>query len=653
MTIVTELDAGSPKNDSPVDNASKLIGSSRLWFLFVVAFACLTSLWIQRPVLMDSYSIEEDARSLFWWQRLENRELFIDDPLELGNVEQIDAGQIHLIVYTPSPGYSLLFQVASYLIDPILFSKLLVFPLIVASTFYLFRIGTHIGGVGTAVTLCIAFIVFNFASTLEISAIAGLQRSFMFPLLLGLIYYLMEERFQFAAFVIFLSAALYAPTFPLAVVTYVLTLIKRTRRNWPIQIPRTELAYLLIASIFATLVLMPAIKKQLTEPYHATQAEIVDSGERPNLLADPNFREGGRRNLFQVFPLIGRGGIATHVQTVIHIVLLALFALVTWRLQPKSIIVFPTTIKLLFISGLICFAAAWSIALLSGAFVFYLPNRYTRVTISLFLLIYVVVNSPNTFSLIAVTLRRQRRQLFLVTVPLALIAALIAKYGPGAEEHANNALIFRHNGTMLLLLSGVLVFLSTITFLRGKPGEASDHSSAIIGPTRRGWIILGFVFLVAALLYMRALHPSFYVASVRERQLFQFVETLPEDTLLSGSPRSISAIPIFAGRRILFSEQNPHPDQMVMLNAMEAYYSDNTTKIAAFCLEHEVDMIVVNEWDFQEERIASGRYLFEPIDGYLRSTVTTRSHFTLNEIPPDKRVFEAENLFVVDCDDLE
>ena len=143
---------------------------------------------------------------------------------------------------------------------------------------------------------------------------------------------------------------------------------------------------------------------------------------------------------------------------------------------------------------------------------------------------------------------------------------------------------------------------------------------------------------------------AFYVATPDEIALFDYLEQLPADSLLAGAPCVLDSVPMFADRTVLFSCEQIHPDNEVMIAAMAAYYSDRPDELAGFCADYGLNYLVVNRGDFGERTVRNGRYLFEPIDGAIRPAVQSRTSFVLRDLPADYQLYSGGKYYVVSCD---
>jgi hypothetical protein len=142
------------------------------------------------------------------------------------------------------------------------------------------------------------------------------------------------------------------------------------------------------------------------------------------------------------------------------------------------------------------------------------------------------------------------------------------------------------------------------------------------------------------------------VATIEERQLYDYLQALPEDMLIGGDPQYLGGVPLFAKRAILFSEERPHPDGTVMMDGLQAYYAASNAEIVTFCQRHGVDYLLVDTQDFTPQHIARGAYLFEPYNSRLQASLANQTRFALAEVPDELREFQAGSIYLVACESL-
>jgi hypothetical protein len=616
------------------------------WLFLTVAAASVLAARFQLPRLLDPYQVEEDFRSFYWMHRFQNRELFDGDPLIYDRVVEPEWGSLFLIFDNASPAYSLLFQIASNFVNPVLFSKLLAIPLLLFAVYYLFRIGEKLSGPGTALVLCLFFIFLNLAAPTSISTVGGLQRSFVFPLFLALIYYLMIGRDWAAAVTIFTSGLVYPPVFLIGVVTYALSLAPWPEAGHRLQLQWRRLWPLSAAVALTVVALLPILGLQLA----AAQPGAGLAEETPHMLADPHYQQGGAFVLFDVFPLVGRAGLASWPMAAAYAVLFSAFALVVWWQRPATLSHFPSVLKHFFWASWICFALSWLAIWLTSSSLLYLPSRYTEASLFLFLFVYVVVNAEATVTTAVATLTRQKERLLWLLAPAILLVmpVLVGVNNPGEQG------LLASKARLLLL--GLTVLLVPLLFLvaRRRHSYGPVRQAAVASHESRlapgQWAILVVPVVVGLFYFTLVFQMPFYVATPEERALFAYLESLPEDIVVGGDLCTLDSVPLFAKRRVLFSCEEPELRPDIALDALFAYYAENGNEVYAFCQTYGVDYLLVNQRKFSQHYLETGYFYYEPFLSQLRAGIGNRTTFYLNDLPERYRLFQANHLFVIACD---
>jgi hypothetical protein len=145
---------------------------------------------------------------------------------------------------------------------------------------------------------------------------------------------------------------------------------------------------------------------------------------------------------------------------------------------------------------------------------------------------------------------------------------------------------------------------------------------------------------------------SFLDPEPPERQLLSFLETLPKDALLAGTPCALDDVSLFAKRQILFSCEHIRPDEPLMREALKMYYTDNPQEIANFCRKHSVNYLVIDQHTYSDEFLEQGEIFFEPFNQEVLSDIAGQKSFTLAQVPNDLKIFQSGDYFVVPCDQI-
>ena len=616
------------------------------YLLLALVIATAFAVWAQAPRILDPFQVEEDFRNLYWVRLFENPDLFQGDPYIDNHIVRFNLGDWTMDYAIASPGYGLLFMFASPIVDPLLFSKLLIFPLLLASVYFIYRIGEQLSDRGTAFALAFAFMVINLASHSAISVTGGLQRSFSMPIILGLIYYLMQKRYGWAALFVFLGGVIYAPLFPLGAVTYGFSLLERGVKLWRPRIIWKPLAPLFLASILVLVTMSPKLIT-LAEATQTSATELISEGQHS--LTDAAFGRHGRWQIFHLFPIWGRGGFASGHTDAFHMVMLGALALAIWLIRGRRARPFPSILNNLFYASIFNFSLAWLGFLATSAFPLYLPSRYTQATFILLLLFFIALNGEEALHIAAAWLKTHSHNL---TWPLLLIALLATALALLVSGNGDTAPLWRSTEmrVTLVVLCTILVLLTAINRNRSRANYEKEYRQEphVFAPSTTQGRVLGVIFLLVAPLYIEALERDFYNPPPAERELYRFLETLPEDTLVGGAPCLLDGVPLYSKRQVLFSCDRPLNIHAISASIL-AYYAEDVSDVEAFCRNHGVDVFVVNRRDYGPAVLAESYVFFEPYHSLTYPTIKNRQHFVLEQIDTEARLFESGDLYVLQC----
>jgi hypothetical protein len=620
--------------------------TAQRWLILALLLATGLALLSTWETIGDPYSVQDDFRKLYWMNRFQDPGLYPDDPSIGGSVKEFQLGPIQLTIDINRPIYSLLFYLAAPFFSPVLFNKLLLFPLLWISVYYLVRIGERVKGGGTGFLLAMAFVVLNLASPSSIDAASGLPRSFALPVLVTLIYYLMVRRYVAAALVVAVGGLVYVPLFVLGGLTLALSLLGKEEGRPRIKISWIQAALLTLLVLFAAWMLRSLIG------VYVTRITRVITGEVPGfaaILQNPYYATGGRLPLFDVFPFMGHGGLFNKGPNFWQTISLAVMSLALWLLLPGSIARFPQAMKKLLLASIIAFSLAWLHILVTASFALYFPSRYMRASLFLVFFFFTFLNLEDGIRQAASRVAAMR-----AWQRWALLGVMVV-YGAGAVYLLNNqaSKIFRaisalHYGTLVAVAFGFLLtaLLIRIITLAGQTPEATELRWQ---PRRYQWLVLGGLLLVIiAIFWLPRQRPDFLSASPADRKVLSFVETLPQDVLIGGEPCWLSSLPILTGRKVLWSCEQMG-DKTTIADTLEAYYAEMLAEVGDFCAAYDVDYMAIDPRLFAEESIRSGRFFFEPYASELRSWVGRRTSFALQQPADIPRAVGSGNIFIIPC----
>ncbi len=623
--------------------------------ILLVIVSLLAVLWVQAPRLTDEFRVDRDFRSFYWMNKFEDPALFPNDPMRIG---QLSYTAVHLFgdkvpLYFYSLGYGLLFYVASFFVAPVFFSNLLPLFLMPITVWYLFEFGKAVSDRNSGLALAIGFILLNLASSSSLSVLTGLQRSFTLPLIIIFIYYLHRQRYFAAAVTVIVSALIYAPVFVLAMATWGFFALKmRWGPQFKLTAAKHELAFMLIAFLVGTLILSPVVLPRFSQAFIGEAlGQTNESPVNPapisyeNLWDNPAYLAGGAYPLFYFFPFVGRGGLVEDSEEAVNFLLLLVLSALIYLVLRRRTVEVPQVVRSLLWASFIMFTAAWGAIWLTGSFYFYVPNRYTRTGLFLFLLVFVVFNGRQAITEALALFRRDPRQLVWLIVAVELFIFGLVIFYPSHLSTINS-----FNMKWLLGPAGLIFAILALATISKPPRLTPEAaklrpcfaSRALIGVTI-GLVLLGWGAYTRVTSSVGVVNPP-----LAERELLAFLETLPQDTTLAGTPCTLDNIPLFAKRAILFSCFY-NLEHASIPQALEAYYSDQAYVVADFCRAYDVDYLVVDLNAYSQEFLAQGQIFFEPYNQELLARINDKETFALAQIPDDHKVFQSDSLFVVSC----
>jgi hypothetical protein len=206
------------------------------------------------------------------------------------------------------------------------------------------------------------------------------------------------------------------------------------------------------------------------------------------------------------------------------------------------------------------------------------------------------------------------------------------------------------NMTWPLLLGCAL--LGALTFLSIRNSTA-PHSSGSIWSQWIGKPYLKWPAILACVVMWGLCGRSVGALSTlnptqNQRKLLTYLQTLPKDVLIAGTPCALDNVPLFAKRQILFSCEHPIDDETLTLTALKAYYAREKEEVLSFCRAYQVDYLVVDSRYYQ---YANPTWVFyEPYNEKVLRAIRGRETFALSTIPNAERAFQSEHYYVIKCD---
>jgi hypothetical protein len=627
--------------------------------LNLLILSILAIFWIQRDRLLDSYRVEEDFRTFYWMNKFVESDLFPEDHLKTAN-SYVDLKVLGKKVpfSIQSPGYGILFFAASLFAKPVLFSKILPLILTPLTIFYLFKYAGNLRGVWAGLAVAVTFLLLSTVSMGSQSVMLGVQRSFGPSLMIFLIYYLHGKKYLAASFIVLLCASIYAPAFLLAVVTWGLIIISTIfRPRMRISVDLRSALYLFTASLISLLMLSPFVVSKLDDAGIIHDSSSIQSGQadeqqelvRP-LWENPEYQPGGYRNLYEHFPFVGRMGVVDKILDAIHFLILFCCGCLIYLFLGKRSLELPAEIWAILIAGFLLYFIAITAILITNSFPLYMPSRYTRLGIFVFLLFFMGINLPD-FA------RKAPSMIFDTPKWLASLVAgfeLLIIYmiiRPPQERTSVGGL---DSKWLLVPIATVLGVLGIIYYRRRTVSALGFSNDGMRKLTRTAIMgafictILGWGYYVRLIRDIEFLNPA-----ENERELLRFLETLPKDVLIAGYPCALDNVPLFSQRQILFScEQSTNNGQLI-IDSLDSYYADRIAELINYCDSYRIDYLVVDKRTYSKEYLNRGWIYYEPYNSEIYPKIIAQNRFALMEIPSVMRRFENEDYFVVSCKSLE
>ncbi|MCB0162660.1 MAG: hypothetical protein KDI79_00450 [Anaerolineae bacterium] len=631
-------------------------------YVWLILLSIIGVAWLQWPRLGDPYRVDEDFRSFYWFAKFQNPNLFPYDP---------DIGTRYIEIPVPwdkpiltsiySLGYDLLFYLISFVIEPVLFSKLLPFVLMPVTVLYLFEFGRLVRDRNTGLVLGIGFLLFNLAASSAVSALNGLQRSFALTFIIALLYYLQAQKYKSAVVATLVAALFYPPACILMLATWGLAILPSLRLpQVGLWVQSRAMVHLGLAVILTGVILSPSVMHRLglfdslTNPVHAasttpTETPDVEAEPSGSLLTNPVYAPGGSAELFYVFPLVGRGGIVDLGEDLINLLILGALSGLIVLVRGRAAFKLPQLVWAMLVATLIMFVAAWLVALVIDNFLLYLPSRYTRVGLFLFLFLFFGLNVLDFVRDGPGLLRRNPRRLVWLVAGIEMVILGLILFYP-----SESATISGLNMKWLLGVTGLLFGVIGIALLRRPPTSPALTGRPIkLSPLAKGVVglvvavcVIGWLTYASILTEVSYLNPP-----PEERTLLQFLETLPEDAVIGGSPCALDNVDLFAKRSVVFSCEHIRDGQVTQAG-LSAYYAPDWQPVTDFCQAYGVDYLVIDLDTYSSEYLAHERVYFEPYNQALLDSIAHQEQFVLTQVPDEARLFQGDKVYVTSCDAL-
>ena len=260
---------------TPIDREGDRSKQSTLilfWLSLSLGFAIYySSLGLQKAFRAE-YIVQDDAREyVFWMQQFIDPTLFPHDLI---------ADYFKSI--TPL-GYSAIYHLAAFAIQPLLLSKLLPVLIGVVTTFYGFKVCLHLFPIPA--TGFVAMLLLNQSLWFRDDLSSATPRAFVYPLFLAFLYYLLHRVRSGVMITIVLQALIYPP---LVLITIVVLFLRLWNwEHWQFQ--REHIPDFVLAAGLGFLALLP---------YMVSSSEFNPIVTKAEALTMPELYPGGRHPYF-------------------------------------------------------------------------------------------------------------------------------------------------------------------------------------------------------------------------------------------------------------------------------------------------------------------------------------------------------------------
>lgn len=615
-------------------------GDSRKWLWLTLLVTAAIVLIVQIPLLLEPEYVDEDLRFFYWLHRLDDPSLFQADPLLGYQIGEVTLGETTFLYNKVALLFGTLFSVVSQFITPLTFSKVLMLPLALIASFYLFRLSVRLVDPFTACLLSLSFTLIAVIPYSDITYASGLPRAFTLPLLLAMLYYVTVENTLGMA-VVLVMGMFYPPAFLTILLTYGLKFTLESIRRRRLALSGKQFAVLSAAFLVTVLLMLPALLTGIN-----TVPVDGDGQQASTVFNSPLYDQDGRYPLLNS-TLNANGGIFDFGPIGLYSMLLLLSLIPVALVLSRRFRSLPPPFWYLVLGSLTGFILSWLVILLTPAASLHMPSRYTQGTVFIVSLMLFAINAPLAIQVASRSLANNRSRLERPLLALGAVGLFFVLVS-GASPILTFSLI------LLVVVAAALLIIGrrrskTLLHDGGDSEEPGGSASNSAPSSLRVQSIVAFSLLVLPLFLFLQLPSRLSQPESESAALVSFAKKLPQDVLIAGYPCLVDDIPLYARRKVLFSCEVESRDMAMMLAALDAYFTEDEAQVLRFCRKYGVDYMVASPWTFTQAFRDQERIMFEPFDSYVRQRLAERSNFVLDQIPDTKKIYSSESIFVFPC----
>jgi hypothetical protein len=601
---------------------------TRPMIIVLLLVSLAITIYVNYPFLKDRWVINNDLRTTtYWMPKFQDPELFND---------YVSKRMIRNS-YKYSLGYVLLYYMASFIVEPSLFSKVLPLILVPLTVYFFFKVGRLIAGNVTGIFTSFFAIPFLQYYTFA----GGITRAFCWPLLAAFVYFLLSKQYRKVSLILILEALFYAAILPLCGLTYLLSFLciewKGRKVKLRLTFSKDKLIWGGLGTIVIVLILFQTIVGQLTIDKETLDMSSYGPGGRHPTFSNKQLYYGsiiGKRikklGMYKIPEqyIFGRGGLVgekkkdgNKVGPLVFILLLSLFwsgTQVLHRLDKE--------LWGLFLLSLILFVVAWN----------FLPRLYFPIKHTFGMLVFLIVAGAASLA-----------QLMRTTASLSLKGIVTRGFSLFALILFFPSFLCNYGVILWTMAGGCLAILILPLIFRKVT-------------TTQAWYNLRFVVVAIGIgfwLSMFSKVTGLVDPTPQQRELYGFVSTLPKSSLIAGYPRdeNLDNIAFYSKRGVFMSQEffgsltanglDKEIEERISA-VWDAYYAESWDTVVKFCREYGVTHLLVDK-----KYLDKVHPCYQPINSKM-AHLKERSNFVLVQIPDSLFLFKEGSVGIIDSRDL-
>ena len=145
-----------------------------------------------------------------------------------------------------------------------------------------------------------------------------------------------------------------------------------------------------------------------------------------------------------------------------------------------------------------------------------------------------------------------------------------------------------------------------------------------------------------------------------EKDLYDFLSTLPENSLIAGHPKEMDAIPLLCKRKVFVQRESSLPYYKKYYGEItrrindffKLYYSSDTNEAKKINRLHGINYIVIKKEHFSKRYLDQGFFYYDPFNVFAKKVVfeNIKKGFLFQSIPEEKRLYEDERFIVIEAE---